>query len=140
MFGLTNRQFLKKSKKTLQETGAQILSFKGLMNQEAKDQITLLQAQKSLDRLRNEVENTFSRYEKLNPPSKCLQLQQRIMKGLIIFYESLVAYSESLLAKEDGLEEKSQKLLKKSGEELYKYRELSLSLSREVDSNLWKKK
>lgn len=136
MFGLTKRQFLKKSKNALQETGVQILSFRGLINQEVKGEISLLEAQRSLDHLRNEVENTFSRYEKLNPPSKCFGLQQRIINALIIFYESLVAYSESLQAREDNQEEKSKLLLVKSSEELNKYKELSLSLSREVDSAL----
>lgn len=139
MFGLTRRQFLKKSKKALQETGAQIISLRGLMNQEAKGEISLLEAQRRLDHLRSEVEEIFSRYEKLKSPSKCLQLQQRIMKGLILFYESLVVYSESLQAKEDGLEESSQNLLIKSAQKLHEYKELSLSLSREVDSNLWKR-
>lgn len=136
MFGLTKRQFLKKSKNALQETGIQILSFRGLINQEVKGEISLLEAQRSLDHLRNDAENTFSWYVKLNPPSKCLGLQQRIINALIIFYESLVAYSESLQASEDHQEEKSKLLLVKSSEELNKYKELSLSLSREVDSAL----
>ncbi len=136
MFGLTKRQFLKKSKKTLQETGVQILSYRRLMNQEDKGEINLLEAQRSLDHLRNEVEDTFSRFEKLNPPSECLGLKQMIIKALIIFHESLVTYSESLLASESDLKEKLQK---RSDEELLKYKELSLSLSREVDAGLQKK-
>ncbi len=138
MFGLTKRQFLKRSKEALQETGVQVLSLRGLMNQEAKGEIDLLEAQRSLDALRKTAEDTFSRYQKLNPPSKCFSLQQNIINTLIIFYESLVAYSESLLAKEEDSEEKSLNLLRKSNEELYKYKEVSATLSREVDSNLQK--
>lgn len=139
MFGLTRRQFLKKSKKALQETGVQILTMRSLKNQEVKGSTNLLDAQRSLDNLRKEVEETFSRYTKLNPPSKCLDLQHRIVQGLILFHESLVIYSESLMAKKDGLDEKFQELLKKSNEELEKYKELFLSLSREVDSELRRK-
>ncbi len=139
MFGLTKRQFLKRSKEALQETGVHILSLRRLMSQEVKGQISLLEAQRGLDSLRSNVEDTFSRYEKLNPPSKCLQLKQRIIKGLILFNESLVAYYESLMAREADLEGKYQELLEKSNEELDKYKELSLSLSREVDSKLRKK-
>jgi hypothetical protein len=136
MFGLTKRQLLKRSKEALQETGVQVLSFRRLTSQKTKGEINLLEAQRSLERLRNEVEDTFSRYEKLNPPSECLKLKQRIMKALIIFHESLVTYSESLLAKESDLQEKLQK---RSDEELNEYKELSLYLSREIDSNLQKK-
>jgi len=50
-----------------------------------------------------------------------------------------VAYSESLYARKDGLEDKSRQLMEKSSENLNKYLEISLSLSREVDSNLQKK-
>lgn len=137
MFGLTKRQFLKKSKKALQDTGVHILSLRTLKNQESKDH--LRDVQRSLNSLRDEVENTFSRYSKLNPPSKCLDLQHRIVQGQILFHESIVFYSDSLIARKDGLDEKSQELLKKSDEELNKYKELSLSLSREVDLELWKK-
>jgi len=55
-----------------------------------------------------------------------------IIKALIIFHESLVTYSESLLASESDLKEKLQK---RSDEELLKYKELSLSLSWEVDAS-----
>lgn len=139
MFGLTKHQFLKKSKKALQETSIQSLSFRRLINQDAKDEIVILEAHRSLDRLRNHADDTFTSYRKLNPPSKCLQLQQSIINALILFYDSLVAYSESLHGKEDGLEDKSSQLMEKSSEKLNKYIEISLSLSREVDSNLQKK-
>lgn len=139
MFGLTKRQFLKKSKKTLQETGTQTISLRGLMNQDSKGQIRLKDTQRGVDSLRNRVEETFSQQEKLNPPSSCLQLQQDIIKAMIIFHESVVSYSESLMAKEVNLEEKFRELLKKSNAELDEYTALSLSLSREVDSNLQKK-
>ncbi len=136
MFGLTKHQFLKRSKEALKETGVQTLSFRRLMNQKAKGEISLLEVQRSLDRLRNDAEDTFSQYEKLNPPSKCLGLKQRAIKALIMFHESLVTYSESLPAREPALQEK---LLKRSSEELDEYKELSFHLSREVDSNLQKK-
>lgn len=139
MLGITKLQFLKKSKKALQETGVHILSFRGLINQEANGEISLLEAQRSLDRLRNGAEDTFSQYRKLKPPSKCQELQQSIISALILFYESIVSYSESLYAREEGLKDKYGQLLEKSNEELNKYIEVSLSLSRMVDSNLKKR-
>ncbi|MCE5213331.1 MAG: hypothetical protein LLF83_01240 [Methanobacterium sp.] len=137
MFGLTKRQFLKKSKIALQQTGVQLLSLRGLMNQKSKGEISLREAQRNLDTLRKHVENTFSIYEKLNPPSKCLPLQQKIFNALIIFHSSLVSYSESLNAAERGLPDEADLKLK-SAKELNKYQELTLSLSREIDSYLKK--
>jgi hypothetical protein len=139
MFGLTKRQFLKRSKKALQETGVQILSLKGLMNQIDSDQITTLEAHRRLDVLRRDVEKTFSVYEKINPPSKCFQLYQRILKGLLLFFESIVLYSEYLQIREGNLQAESLDKVEKTRENLESYQELSLSLSREVDSMLRKK-
>jgi hypothetical protein len=139
MFGLTKRQFLKKSKKALQDTGVQILSLKGLMNQVAFDQITIREAHRRLDVLRRDMEETFSVYEKINPPSKCFQLYQRIIKGLVLFFESIVLYSEYLQAKEGNLPADNLDKLEKTRENLESYQGVSLRLSREVDSMLRKK-
>lgn len=139
MFGLTKRQFLKRSKEALKETGIQILLFRELIDQEAKKRIKHQDARRKLDNIRRNVEDTFSRYEKLNPPSKCLPLQHRIMSTLIIFHESVVAYSEYLIAAEEGPDEESKNKLKESSERLQKFREGFLPLSKEVDSHLRKK-
>lgn len=139
MFGLTKLQFLKRSKKALQETGAQIMSLRALMNQETQDKMSAHEAHRRLDVLRRDVEETFAVYEKLKPPSKCLQLHQKILKGLILFFESIVSYSEYLQAKENNLPEKNLNKLEKTRENLMRYQELSLNLSMEVDSMLHKK-
>ena len=139
MFGMTNRQFLKRSKKALEETGVQILALRGLMNQEANAHISITDAIRRLDMLRKDVENTFSTYEKLEPPSECFNLHQEMLNGLILFFESIVSYLEYLHANEDNSQTENSELLMKSNENLQKYQELSLKLSREVDSNLSKK-
>ena len=138
MFGLTKRQFLKKSKKSLQQTGVQILSLRNLMNKESKGVISLREAQRSLDTLRNQVENSFSTYEKLNPPSKCIPLQLQIFNAMIIFHSSLVSYSEYLNNSEKGLTNETDLLLNESDRKLKKYQEIALSLSKEIDSYLKK--
>ena len=139
MFGMTKRQFLKRSKKALQETGVQILSLRGLMNQETSADISIIEAHRRLDVLRREVENTFSSYEKLISPSECFHLHQEIIHGLILFFESIVTYSEYLYAKESNLEKEFPDLLRKSNKNLKEYQELSIKLSKEVDSKLNKK-
>lgn len=139
MLGLTKRQFLKRSKEALKETGIQILIFRELVDQEAKKKINKEDARRKLDNIRRDVENTFSLFEKLNPPSNCLSLQRRILSTLIIFHESVVSYSDYLIADEEGSDEESRNKLKESREQLQEFRENFLSLSREVDLNLRKK-
>ena len=108
------------------------------MNKESKGVISLREAQRSLDTLRNQVENSFSTYEKLNPPSKCLPLQLKIFNSMIIFHSSLVSYSESLNNSEKGLTNEADLLLNESARKLKKYQEIALSLSKEIDSYLKK--
>ncbi len=136
MFGATKRQLLKRSKKALKETGQQILSLRQLMNQEAHGDISTIDAHRRLDVLRRDVEDTFSTYEKANPPSECFQLYHEILNGLILFYESIVTYSEYLQAKEGYLEKEFPDLFRKTNENLQTYQEISLRLSRVVDSKL----
>jgi hypothetical protein len=136
MFGMTKRQFLKRSKKALQETGVLTLYLRRLMNQETSAEINTTEAHRRMDALRRDVENTFSTYEKGNPPTECLNLHQEILNGLILFYDSIVTYSDYLQAKESHLEKEFPDLFSKTNENLKKYQELSLRLSREVDNRL----
>lgn len=136
---MTKRQFLKRCKKALQENGKQIISLQRLMNQEARGEISDLEVQRRLDVLRRDVEETFSNYEKMNPPSKCFQMYHEVLNGLVVFFESIVNYSEYLQAKKTKLEVESLDLFKKSNENLQKYKELSLKLSKQIDLNLNKK-
>jgi hypothetical protein len=139
MFGLTKRQFLKKSKECLKETGLQILLIRELMDKEAKKSTNIHESHRKLDNIRRDIENTFSWYENLNPPSECVSLQREIANALIIFHEAVVAYSESLIAAENGRDEESRNKLKESQDELEKFRKIFLPLSKEVDLYLRKK-
>ena len=139
MFGLTKRQFLKKSKKCLRETGIQILLLRELMDKEAQESLSPRDAYRNLDNIRRDIENTFTWYEKLNPPAKCLHLQQKIMNSLIVFHEAAVKNSESLIALENGLEEESKYKLIDSREELQKFQETFQPLIKEVDLYLQRK-
>lgn len=139
MFGLTKRQFLKKSKKCLRETGIQILLLRELMDKEAQESLSPLDAHRNLDNIRRNIEDTFNWYEKLNPPTKCLPLQQKIMNSLIVFHEAAVKNSESLIALENGLEEEFKNKLRDSKEELQKFLETFQPLIKEVDLYLLRK-
>lgn len=139
MFDLTKRQSLKKSKECLKETGLQILLIRELMDKEAKESTGIHETHRKLDDIRRDIENTFSRYEKLNPPSECVPLKREISNALIIFHEAVVAYSESLIAAENGRDDESRNKLKESRDGLEKFRKIFLPLSREVDLYLRKK-
>ncbi len=136
---MTKRQFLKKSKSCLKETGTEILLLRELMDKESQESVSVLEAHRKLDNIRREIEKTFSRYEKLNPPSRCVPLHQRILHNLIALHEAVVINSESLTAAKEGSKEKSREKLKESRDQLDKFRESFLPLTREVDLNLGKK-
>lgn len=139
MFGLTKRQFLKRSKECLKETGAQILLFRALLDKEFKDGIDSHEAHRQLDNIRKDIETTFSWYEKLNAPSKCISLQQKILNAIIIFHDCVIINSESLVATRIGRHGESQIKFKHSKQELEKFREIFLPLIKEVDLYLQKK-
>jgi len=139
MFGLTKRQFLKRSKECLKEIGIQILLFRALLDKESKEGIYNHEAHRQLDNIRKDIETTFSWYEKLNPPSKCISLQQKILNAMIIFHDCVIINSESLVASRIGKHGESYIKFKQSKQELEKFKEIFLPLSREVDRYLQKK-
>jgi hypothetical protein len=140
MFGMTKKQFLKKSKNCLKETGPEILLFRELLDKETHKTISTHDASRKLDNIRREIEKTFATYEKLNPPSKCASLHRKILHNLFALHEAVVTNSESLNAAREGQEEKSIEKLEESRDKLQKFREDFLPLSKEVDLNLQKKK
>jgi hypothetical protein len=140
MFGMTKKQFLKKSKKCLQDTGVEILLVRELMDKETQKTISISAASRKLDDIRRDIEKIFSQYEKLSPPSKCVPLHRKILQNLFALHEAVVVNSESLNAAREGEEEKSQEKLEESRDKLKKFREDFRPLSREIDLYLQKKK
>ncbi len=86
-----------------------------------------------MEKIRKNLENIFFKYEKLNPPSKCKNLQINLLKTIIILQEAVVAIIEHLNLLKDGSNEQSKEKLIKSKEKLDKFRENYGNLSREVD-------
>ncbi len=140
MFGMTKKQFLKKSKKTLKEIGIELLIIREIPTQEKYNSVDLEKTYLKMEKIRKNLENIFFKYEKLNPPSKCKNLQINLLKTIIILQEAVVAIIEHLNLLKDGSNEQSkEKLIKskekliKSKEKLDKFRENYGNLSREVD-------
>lgn len=133
MFGMTKKQFLKKSKKCLKDTGIQLLLIREVFNQEGEDQIDYDETYRKLDKIRGNLEKIFFQYEGLKPPSKCKPLQIKILKTLIILQDALVANLEYLiLLKKHSPEEASAERVK-SLEKLELFRAKFRGLSQKVD-------
>lgn len=133
MFGMTKKQFLKKSKNCLKESGIQLLLIREILNKESKSQISFDEANKRVNELRKNLEKIFFTYEKLNPPSKCKSLQLEMLKTLIILQDVLVLNSEYISLSKDGFTLEGQEKLEKSIDELENFRNNFRRLSQKVD-------
>lgn len=95
MFGMTKRQFLKRTKIILNKTGQEALSIRGIFDYEKNGvKIGDNQIHKRIDMLRVSVDELFFAYEKLNPPSECVSLQNKILHALITLQEAVAANYE----------------------------------------------
>lgn len=139
MFGMTKRQFLKRSKKSLNEAGGLLLLIREIMNKEVHGKIDNQTALKQMDNIRKSIESIFAEFEKHDPPSKCASLKQRILHALINLNEAVIINYESLLAAKNGDEEKAQDKFRKSREILEEFREDFHIMVGQVDDLLAKK-
>lgn len=130
---MTKKQFLKKSKNCLNESGIQLLLIREILNKESKSQISFDEANKRVNDLRKNLEKIFFTYEKLNPPSKCKSLQLEMLKTLIILQDVLVLNSEYISLSKDGFTLEGQEKLEKSIDELENFRNNFRRLSQKVD-------
>lgn len=99
---MTRRQFLKKSRKTLQKTSENLLALMHIMEKEHNQTIKYETAYWKLDVIREDIESIFFEYEKLKPPRNCDKLHLWIMDLLVKLQEVIVTNQEFL-----GLDEKS---------------------------------
>ncbi len=130
---MTKKQFLKKSKNCLKESGILLLLTREILNKERKSEISFDEANKRANELRKNIEKIFFTYEKLNPPSKCKSLQLEMLKTLIILQDVLVTNSEYITLSKDGFTLEGQEKLKKSIDELENFRNNFRRLSQKVD-------
>ncbi|MCZ3365153.1 MULTISPECIES: hypothetical protein [Methanobacterium] len=140
MLELTKRQFLKKSAKCMDETGGLLLLLKEIIDNESKGKISNSEASKKLDSIRKEIEVIFYEFEKLNSPSKCSSLKQKVLNILISMQEIVVINSESLYAAKEGLDVQSQNKLSESRAQLEKFRKEFHDVTKRVNVLLTEKK
>jgi hypothetical protein len=139
MLGMTKRQFLKRSKKSLNETGTLLLLLKDTMNKINQEKISNEEASKQINNIRIEVESIFSQFEKNDPPSRCTPLKGRILHVLIILHESVIATLESLTAARKENEEKSRNKWNESNHILEEFSKDFHPICDDVNSFLVKK-
>ncbi len=108
--GMTKKQFLKKSKKALNDTGGILLLIRGIIFKEEDNKISHIEASNQLNNIRKGIESIFFEFDELNPPSKCIKLHLRILRSLITLQESVNLYSQYLNANNNDQKEKSKKL------------------------------
>lgn len=136
MFGMTKKQFLKRSSICLDETGSYALLMRDLHKHEEGGKFNHREVYKELKLIMEGISKEFSRYEALNPPSKCVPLQLKILRCLVLLQESASANYEyiNISKKGDALE----KLLKfeDSMALLEKFRVEFRPLTSEVDQLL----
>ncbi|MEL7670188.1 hypothetical protein [Methanobacterium sp.] len=140
MMELTKRQFLKKSAKCMDETGGLLLLLKEIIDNESQGKISNSEASKKLDIIRKEIEVIFYEFEKLNSPSRCSSLKQKVLNILINMQEIVVINSESLYAAKEGLNGQSQKKLSESRARLEKFRKDFHDVTKRVNVLLTEKK
>lgn len=130
---MTKKQFLKKSKNCLKESGIQLLLVREIFNRESKGEISFDDTSNKVDKIRKNLEDIFFKYESLKPPSKCKSLQLEIMKTLIILQDVLVLNSEYIILSKDGSKVEGQEKFEKSIDELENFRNKFRKLSQKVD-------
>ncbi|OEC88288.1 MULTISPECIES: hypothetical protein [Methanobacterium] len=140
MLELTKRQFLKKSAKCMDETGGLLLLLKEIIDNESQGKISNSEASKKLDIIRKEIEVIFYEFEKLNSPSRCSSLKQKVLNILISMQEIVVINSESLYAAKEGLNGQSQNKLSESRARLEKFRKDFHDVTKRVNVLLTEKK
>ncbi|MEN6330149.1 MAG: hypothetical protein ABFC91_07650 [Methanobacteriaceae archaeon] len=128
MFGMTRKQFQKKSSQALRDISPSLLLLMEITVKEQKRTITTEEARVKLDLIRKDVEKVFFEYEGINPPSRYVSLHLKIMQLLTHLQEVVNSNQEYLSLLSTGQEasqqlNESQKLLEKFREEFHRTRQ-----------------
>lgn len=95
MLGLTKKQFLKRSKECLDVQGIQVLNISELIDLELSGKINKKDSYIRIMAIMKDLDSIFTKYHKLNPPSDCVKIKQRILNSLLILQEAATAIYDS---------------------------------------------
>jgi len=138
MFGLTKKQFLKRSSKCLDETGKQALLIRGLIEHEINGTIDKNEAYNQIKHILKEVETIFFDYEDLNSPSECVSLHLKILNCLIILQDAVAANYDYINVPAEEKTVTANEKLEKSKVLLERFRSEFRPITSEVDNYLQK--
>ncbi len=133
---MTKKQFLKRSSKTLDETGNHALLIRGLIGQEKDGTIDNNNAYKQTKLLIEGIASTFFDYENISPPSNCNSLYLKILHSLIILQDVTSANYDFITLSREDKSLKAQEKLEESQNLLEKFRIEFRPLTGEVDNHL----
>ena len=136
MFGMTKKQFLKRSAICLDETGIQSLLIRELIEQETVGNMDVKEAYKKINLIIKGVESVFFKYEDINPPSKCVSLHLKILNSLITLQGVVSVNYDFVTVSIEGKEELAAEKLLESKVLLESFRKNFRPLTIEVDSYL----
>ena len=136
MFGLTKKQFLKRSKSCVDETGNQALLIRELIDHEIDGSIPDEEAYKQIKLIVQGVEEAFFRYEALDPPSNCVSLHLKLLHSLITLQDAVAANYDFISSSINGEKVESANKLEESQLLLEKFRKEFRPITNEVDGQL----
>lgn len=136
MFGLTKKQFLKRSKSCVDETGNQALLIRELIDHEKDGSIPDEEAYKQIKLIVQGVEAAFFRYETLDPPSNCVSLHLKILHCLITLQDAVAANYEYITSSINDEKVEAANKLEESQNLLENFRKEFRPITNEVDGQL----
>ena len=138
MFGLTKKQFLKRSSKCLDEIGKQALLMRVLVEDEINGTIDKKEAYNKIKHILKEVERIFFDYEDLNSPPECVSLHLKILNCLIILQDAVAANYDYINVPAEEKPVTANEKLEKSKVLLERFRSEFRPITSEVDNYLQK--
>lgn len=136
MFGMTRKQFLKRSSKTLDKAGNHAILIRRLIGQEKDGIIDNDKAYKETRLIIDGIASIFFDYENINPPSNCNSLHMKILHSLIILQEVASANYDFITKTREGNSVNAREKLEESENLLIKFRNEFRPITSEVDSYL----
>jgi hypothetical protein len=134
MFGMTRKQFLKKSKKTLEEIGNNLLVLMQITEKVKNKNISIKKANIMLEAIRKDIESIFNNYQRIKPPSECFFIYRKLLNNLVLFQEAVNYYRDYLNTLPNRID--SEEKLKIAAEKLECFRSDFKDLSEEIRKHL----
>jgi hypothetical protein len=136
MFGMTKKQFLKRSSTTLDKVGNHSILIRRLIGQEKEGTINNDNAYKETRLIIDGIASIFFDYENINPPSNCNSLHMKILHSLIILQEVASANYDFIIQSKEGKSVSAHEKLEEADDLLMKFRNEFRPITSEVDSHL----